>query len=117
MGELYYYMWEFVTSITIIILVIAYIVYDRMTIRYEKLEENEKTLKLTQLSIKTKITLGLLAFSGGIAWFIFMQTHTIYISPELEGFHNLVPAIVMGLIGLIVFAGGVKKQLKTGKSE
>ena len=44
MGELYYYMWEFVTSITIIILVIAYILYDRMTIRYEKLEENEKNL-------------------------------------------------------------------------
>jgi hypothetical protein len=41
-----------------------------------------------------------------------MQTHTIYISPELEGFHNLVPAIVMGVIGLIVFAGGVTKQLK-----
>jgi FtsH-binding integral membrane protein len=115
MGELYYYMWEFVTSITIIILVTAYIVYDRMTIRYEKLEENEKNLKLTQLSIKTKIILGLLAFFGGIAWVIFMQTHTIYISPELEGFHNLVPAIVMGVIGLIVFAGGVKKQLKAGK--
>lgn len=117
MGELYYYMWEFVTSITIIILVIAYIVYDRMTIRYEKLEENEKNLKLTQLSIKTKIALGLLAFSGGIAWVIFMQTHTIYISPELEGFHNLVPAIVMGLIGLIVFAGGIKKHLNAGKSK
>jgi multisubunit Na+/H+ antiporter MnhB subunit len=108
-------MWEFVTSITIIILVIAYIVYDRMTIRYEKLEENEKNLKLTQLSIKTKIIIGLLAFSGGIAWVIFMQTHTIYISPELEGFHNLVPAIVMGVIGLIVLAGGIQKYLKAGK--
>ena len=112
MGELYYYMWEFVTSITIIILVIAYIVYDRLIIRYEKLEEKEKTLKLTQLSIKAKIILGLLAFFGGIAWVIYMQTHTIYISPELEGFHNLVPAIVMSVIGLIVLGGGVKKQLK-----
>jgi MFS family permease len=117
MGELYYYMWEFVTSITIIILVIAYIVYDRLTIRYEKLEENEKNIKLSQLSIKTKIIIGLLAFFGGIAWVVFMQTHTIYISPELEGFHNLVPAIIMSLIGLILFGGGVKKQLKTGKSE
>ena len=115
MGELYYYMWEFVTSITIIILVIAYIVYDRMTIRYEKLEENEKNLKLTQLSIIAKITLGLLAFSGGIAWVIFMQTHTIYISPELEGFHNLVPAIVMSVIGLIVLGGGIKKYFQTSR--
>ena len=44
-----------------------------------------------------------------------MQTHTLYISPELEGFHNLVQAIVMGVIGLIVFAGGVKIYLKTCK--
>ena len=112
MGELYYYVWEFVTSITIIILVAAYIIHDQLTQKYEKLEENEKNFKLEQLSIKTKIILGLLAFFGSIAWIAYMQTHTLYISPELEGFHNLVPAIVMGVIGLIVFAGGVKKQLK-----
>jgi hypothetical protein len=117
MGELYYYVWEFVTSVTIIILVAAYIIHDRLTLKYEKLEENEKNLKLEQLSIKTKIILGLMAFFGGLAWIYYMQTHTLYISPELEGFHNLVPAIVMGLIGLIVFAGGVKKHLNTGKSD
>ncbi len=117
MGELYYYVWEFVTSVTIIILVVAYIIHDQLTLKYEKLEDDEKKRKLEQLSIKTKIILGLLAFFGGIAWIAYMQTHTLYISPELEGFHNLVPAIVMGVIGLIVFAGGIKKQLKTGKSK
>jgi Ni/Fe-hydrogenase subunit HybB-like protein len=117
MGELYYYVWEFVTSVTIIILVAAYIIHDRLTLKYEKFEENEKNLKLEQLSIKTKIILGLLAFFGGLAWIFYMQTHKLYISPELEGYHNLVPAIVMGLIGLIVFAGGVKKHLKAEKSD
>jgi len=118
MGELYYYVWEFVTSITIIILVAAYIIHDRLTMKYEKIEdEKEKNIKLEQLSIKTKIILGLLAFFGGMAWIFYMQTHTLYISPELEGFHNLIPAIVMGIIGLIVFAGGVKKYLRTGKSD
>jgi L-asparagine transporter-like permease len=113
MGELYYYVWEFVTSVTIIILVAAYIIHDRLTLKYEKIEdEKEKNIKLEQLSIKAKIILGLLAFFGGLGWMYYMQTHTLYISPELEGFHNLIPAIIMGITGLIVFAGGVKKHLK-----
>ena len=109
MGELYYYVWEFVTSVTIIILVAAYIIHDRLTIKYEKLDENEKKLKLDRLSMMTKRTLGLMAILGSLGWIFYMQTHTLFISPELEGFHNLVPAIVMGVIGLIVLAGGVKK--------
>lgn len=36
MTPMYYYMWEFFTSITIIILVIAYIVYDQVQQRKEK---------------------------------------------------------------------------------
>lgn len=115
MGELYYYVWEFVTSVTIIILVAAYIIHDRLTLKYEKLEESEKQIKLGQLSMKTKIILGVLAFFGGIAWMVYMETHTLYISPELEGFHNLVPAIIMSVIGLIVLGGGIKKYLKAGK--
>ncbi len=116
MGELYYYVWEFVTSVTIIVLVAAYIIHDRLTLRYEKLEENEKNLKLERLSMMTRIILGVMAFLGGLGWMFYMQTHTLFISPELEGFHNMVPAIVMGVIGLIVFAGGIQKYLKAGKS-
>ncbi|MBC2716399.1 MAG: hypothetical protein HF978_13930 [Desulfobacteraceae bacterium] len=115
MGETYYYVWEFVTSITIIVLVVAYIVHDRLTLKYEKLEENEKNLKLDRLSMMTKISLGLMAFLGSLGWIYYMQTHTLFISPELEGFHNLVPAIVMGVIGLIVFGGGIKKYFQAGK--
>ncbi|NOY69756.1 MAG: hypothetical protein GXP53_09775 [Deltaproteobacteria bacterium] len=36
MTPMYYYMWEFFTSITIIILVIAYIVHDQLQQRKEK---------------------------------------------------------------------------------
>ena len=118
MGELYYYVWEFVTSVTIIILVAAYIIHDRLKLRYEKLTDDaEKSAKLEQLSMKTRLILGVLAFFGGIAWIIYMETHTLYISPELEGFHNLVPAIIMSVIGLLVFGGGFQKYLKSGKSD
>jgi formate hydrogenlyase subunit 3/multisubunit Na+/H+ antiporter MnhD subunit len=115
MGELYYYVWEFVTSVTIIILVAAYIIHDRLTLKYEKLDEKESALKLDRLSMRIRITLGLIAFFGGLGWMYYMQTHTLYISKELEGFHNLVPAIIMSVIGLIVLGGGIQKYLKTGK--
>ena len=116
MGELYYYMWEFVTSVTIIILVAAYIIHDRLKLRYEKIEDEiEKNTKRNNLGMKTRLILGVLAFFGGIAWIVYMETHTIYISPELEGFHNLVPAIVMSGIGLIVFGGAFKKYRQSGK--
>ena len=116
MGELYYYMWEFVTSVTIIILVGAYILHDRLKLRYEKLEDPEKTKKIDRLNQTARIVLGGLAFFGGLAWILFMETHTIYISPELEGFHNLIPAIVMSGIGLLVAGGGLRKYLSAGKS-
>lgn len=116
MGELYYYMWEFVTSVTIIVLVAAYILHDRLKLRYEKLEDNEKTRKLDQLNQITRMTLGVMAFFGGLAWILYMKTHTIYISPELEGFHNLIPAIVMSGIGLLLVGGGIRKYLSTGNS-
>jgi hypothetical protein len=109
-------MWEFVTSVTIIILVTAYILHDRLKLRYEKIEDDtEKEAKLAKLGMRTRIIIGVLAFFGGIGWIIYMETHTIYISPELEGFHNLVPAIIMSVIGLIVFGGGFKKYLQSGK--
>lgn len=117
MGELYYYMWEFVTSVTIIILVAAYIIHDRLKLRYEKLaDEAEKAFQLERLGMMTKIILGILAFVGGLGWIAYMQTHTIYISPELEGFHNLVPAIIMSVIGLLVLGGGIKTHLQSKKS-
>ena len=48
MGELYYYMWEFVTSVTIIILVAAYIIHDRLKLRYEKIEDEIEKKHKTQ---------------------------------------------------------------------
>jgi hypothetical protein len=105
-----------VTSVTIIILVAAYILHDRLRIRYEKLDDNEKINKLDRLNQVSRMTLGLLAFFGGLAWILFMKTHTIYISPELEGFHNLIPAIVMSAVGVLLVGGGIRKYFSTGNS-
>jgi hypothetical protein len=109
MAPEYYYMWEFVTSMTIIILVAAYIVHDRIKQRYESLNEEEKNRRTNRLGGATQLILGVLAVVGGISWTIYMKTVKIYISPELEGFHNFVPPIIMGLIGLILLAAGGKK--------
>jgi len=110
MADLYFYVWEFVTSITIIVLVAAYIIHDQLKIRYEKLEEKEKNNKLHSLSVKTRVALGLLASIGGAYWFYYIQTHTLFITKELEGPHNLYPAVIMGVIGMIVLATGIKKN-------
>jgi hypothetical protein len=114
MGENYYYMWEFVTSVTIIILVAAYIAHDRLRLKFEKLDDAEKDLKLNRLGSMTRLILGVFASLGSIGWIVYMQTHTIFISPELEGFHNLVPPIIMGIIGLILLATGLKNYSQTG---
>gem|GEM_PF-2783293 len=45
MTPMYYYMWEFFTSITIIILVIAYIVWDRVQTRKEKEQHPDSNTK------------------------------------------------------------------------
>ena len=111
MAESYYYMWEFVTSMTIIILVVAYIVNDRIKLRYEKLEAPEKQRKINWLNGVTMTILGALAVVGGAGWVVYVLTHKIFISPELEGFHSKVPGIVMALIGLVVLAAGLKKYL------
>jgi len=110
MADLYFYVWEFVTSITIIVLVAAYIIHDQLKIRYEKLEEKEKSNKLHSLSVKTRVSLGILASIGGVYWFYYVQTHTLFITKELEGPHNLYPAVIMGTIGLIVLVTGIKKH-------
>jgi hypothetical protein len=109
MAPEYYYMWEFVTSLTIIILVAAYIIHDKMKQRYETLNEDEKSWRTLRLGGATRLILGALCVAGGIGWTVYMKTVKIYISPELEGFHNFVPPIVMGVIGLILLAAGAKK--------
>lgn len=109
MAPEYYYMWEFVTSLTIIILVAAYIIHDKMKQRYETLNEDEKSRRIIRLGGATQLILGVLCVTGGIGWTIYMKTVKIYISPELEGFHNFVPPIVMAVIGLILLAAGAKK--------
>jgi Na+/proline symporter len=111
MAPEYYYMWEFVTSMTIIVLVAAYIIHDKIKQRYESLGEEEKNQRTLRLSGATQLILGIFAVFGGIGWTIYMKTVKIYISPELEGFHNFVPPIVMGAIGLILLAAGSKKYL------
>ena len=110
MADLYFYMWEFVTSMTIIILVAAYIIYDRFKIRYEALPEKEQTAKLHQLGVKTRMVLGPTFLIGGLGWLYFIHTQTLFISKELEGPHNYTPAIIMAIIGLIVFVAGIQKQ-------
>lgn len=111
MAESYYYMWEFVTSMTIIILVAAYIINDRIKLRYQKLEETERQRKINGLNGVTMTILGILAVIGGGSWVVYVLTHMIYISPELQGFHSKVPGLVMALIGLVVLAAGLKKYL------
>ena len=109
MAPNYYYMWEFVTSITIIILVAAYIIHDRIRLRYESLDEAEKIQKTTRLGGVMQLILGTLAALGGICWIVYMKNVKIYISPQLEGFHNYVPAIIMSIIGLILVVVGGKR--------
>ena len=109
MAETYYYMWEFVTSMTIIILVAAYIIHDRIRLRFEKLEEPERQQKITWLKGVTMTILGVLALIGGSSWVAYILTHKIYISEELAGFHDKVRGIIMVVIGLLVLFSGIKK--------
>ncbi len=109
MAESYYYMWEFVTSMTIIILVAAYIIHDRIKLRYQKFDEPERQRKINWLNGVTMTILGILAVIGGSSWVAYVLTHKIFISPELEGFHSKVPGLVMALIGLVVLVAGLKK--------
>ncbi|MGM0452823.1 MAG: hypothetical protein ACQERN_06640 [Thermodesulfobacteriota bacterium] len=114
MADMYYYMWEMVTSLTIIILVAAYIIHDRIRLRLEKIEdEKRRTQKLEQLSQMTRSILGGLAVVGGGAWMLFIKTHTIYISEELMGFHTYVPPIIMAVIGIVVLSLAAKRYLRT----
>jgi len=110
MAENYYYMWETVTSVTILVLIIAYFIYDRLRIRYEALDDGEREHLMNKLNSNTQLVLGLLAIIGSGAWMFYMKTTKIYITPELEGFHNYTPAIAMGVIGLIVFILGLKNR-------
>ena len=112
MADTYYYMWEFVTSMTIIILVVAYIINDRIKIRFQKkFEEPERQRKINWLNGITMTIVGFLALVGGAGWVLFVLTHKIYITEELAGFHDKVPGIIMALIGLIVLTAGIKKYL------
>ncbi len=114
MAPEYYYMWEFVTSLTIIILVAAYIIHDKVKQRYEALDETEKTRRISRLNQFTQLILGMLCVGGATGWTIYMKTVKIYISPELEGFHNFIPPLVMGAIGVILLAISAPNFLKKG---
>lgn len=109
MADNYYYMWEFITSVTIVVLVAAYIIHDRIRLRYDQLNETERRRKTLRLNGMTQTLLGAYAAVTGVGWIIYMQTHRIFVSPELEGFHNLVPAILMGGIGFVVLVFGLRK--------
>ncbi len=110
MADLYYHVWVTVTSLTIIILVAAYIIYDRIALSYQSLEETEKNSRLRRLNSITMIILGGLAFIGSIYWIYYIQTHEIYITKELRGFHDIMPGIIMGGIGLITLVMGIRKR-------
>lgn len=110
MADLYFHVWVTVTSLTIIILVAAYIIYDRIALSYQSLEETEKAARMRRLNSITMIILGGLAFTGSAYWIFFVQTHEIYITKELRGFHDILPGLIMGGIGLIVLIQGIRKR-------
>ena len=110
MADLYYHVWVTVTSLTIIILVAAYIIYDRIALSYQSLEAAEKASRMQRLNSSTMIILGFLAFIGSAYWILFIQTHEIYITKELRGFHDIAPGIIMGTIGLIALIAGIRKR-------
>jgi hypothetical protein len=110
MADLYYHMWVTVTSLVIIVLVFAYIIHDRLSIRYEALAESEREQKMNQLNSKVMTTLGVMGLLGGGYWFWFLQTHEIYITKSLRGFHDDAPALIMAGIGLIMIIVGIRKK-------
>ncbi len=116
MADLYFHVWVTVTSLTIIVLVAAYIIYDRFAIRYEALtDENEKEAKMQSLKSKVMTILGGLAVIGGSYWLYYIQTHEIYITKSLRGAHDIAPPIIMALIGLILLILGIKKHVTINK--
>jgi len=116
MADLYFHVWVTVTSLTIIILVAAYIIYDRIALSYQSLEETEKEPRMQRLNSITMIILGFLAFTGSICWISYIQTHEIYITKELKGFHDIAPGIIMGAVGLIALVQGIRKRAAGDKS-
>ena len=110
MADLYFHVWVTVTCFTIIILVIAYFIYNRITLSYQSLKESEKIVRAIRLNSKMMIILGGLAVIGSTYWVYYTQTHEIYISKELRGFHDILPGIIMGTVGLVVFIIGIKKR-------
>jgi hypothetical protein len=116
MADSYYYMWEFVTSMTILILVAAYIIHDRIRLRYAALDEKERLSKENRLNSITMLVLGACAAVGGACWAYYANTHEIYITASLRGFHTILPGILMGIVGLILLAVGAKKYLSAGNS-
>ena len=72
MADLYFHVWVTVTSLTIIILVAAYIIYDRIALSYQSLEETEKAARMRRLNSITMIILGGLAFTGSAYWIFFV---------------------------------------------
>ena len=112
MADLYFHVWVTVTSLTIIILVAAYIIYDQLAQRYEKItDEQEKQTRRNRLKSRTMLTLGVLAAGGGAFWLYYIQTHEIYITKSLRGTHDIVPPILMAAIGLILLGLGIKNIL------
>ncbi|MDY6903216.1 MAG: hypothetical protein SWH61_00890 [Thermodesulfobacteriota bacterium] len=117
MADLYFLVWETVTSLTIILLVVAYIVYSRMAGPIEAIDnEDEKTARLNSLKAKTRSIVGGLFLMGGIIWLYYIQTHEIYITKSLRGPHDMAPPIIMSLIGLVLLGLGIR-QLRTDRVE
>ena len=114
MADKYYYMWEFVTSVTIIILIAAYIIHDRLKLRYDSLDKKERPQRLNRLNSMMMSVLGILALLGGGSWIYYIKTHRIFITEELMGIDTFVPAIIMGSIGLLLIVLGIKKHISAG---
>ena len=114
MADAYFHMWVTVTSLVIIVLVLAYIIYDRIVIRYEKLIEQECSEKTDRLNSITMAVIGACGAFGGSWWYWYLQTHEIYITKSLRGFHDDAPALLMGIIGLFLLVIGLKRYRNLG---
>lgn len=111
MADMYFIVWETVTSLMIMLLLVAYIVYSRMAARYNAIaDETKKNARIGNLKAKTRMILGGLLFIGGLYWLYFIQTHEIYITKSLRGPHDMAPPIIMSLIGLAVLVAGLRQS-------
>lgn len=110
MADAYFYLWEFAVSLTIIVLVAAFMIHERCNKALQTLPEGERQAKRERLHSYTLLGLGGYAMLGGLAWLICVAPRDILVSPGLYGFHVKIPGAVAALVGLFLLVLAWKKQ-------